>query len=99
MTPAPTSGSTFGPPTGTTRMSSKMRRPPRAWPLLPLAPAIVLVMGIAAAAGVGAFGVSHLGVESDRHAADRADLMASTIGARLAKMPHAEWLEAIQRAA
>jgi signal transduction histidine kinase len=99
VTPAPTSGSTFGPPTGTTRLSSQVRRPPRAWPLLPLAPAIVLVMGLAAAAGVGAFGVSHLAVESDQHAAERAELLAATIGARLAKMPHAEWLETIQRAA
>ncbi len=71
----------------------------RAWPLLPLAPAVVILVGLAIAVAIGFVGVSNLATASDDHAADRAALLASTLGARLAQLPKAERLEAMQRAA
>jgi signal transduction histidine kinase len=74
---------------------------PRAavWPLLPLAPAVVLVLGIAVAAAIGALGLSNLATESDRHAAARADLLAATMAARIGPMSSEERLETLQGAA
>ncbi len=79
-------------------------RPPsprarRAWPLLPLAPAVVIVVGLAVAVAIGRVGVSNLAAASDDHAAARAELLASVLTARLAQLPPAERLEAMQRAA
>jgi len=71
----------------------------RAWPLLPLAPAVVIIVGLAAALTIGALGVSHLATASDDHSAARAELLASTLGARIAQLPRDERLEAMQRAA
>ena len=48
---------------------------------------------------IGLFGVSNLSTASDEHAAARAELLASALGARLAQLPAAERLEAMQRAA
>jgi signal transduction histidine kinase len=76
--------------------------PPRksaAWPLLPLAPVVVVVLGVAVAVAIGLFGVSNLATASDEHAAARAELLASTLGARLSQLPPSERLEAMQRAA
>jgi len=69
------------------------------WPLLPLAPATVVLVGIAVAAAIGAFGVSNLATASDDHAAARAALLASSLGARLSQLPRSERLEAMQHAA
>lgn len=84
--------------TGTTRMGPM---PPmrRAWPLLPLAPAVVMLVGIAVALAIGVFGLDHMSRASDDHAAERADLLAATIGARLAASPPSERLEIMQLAA
>lgn len=71
----------------------------RAWPLLPLAPAVVLVLGLAVAFAIGLFGVSNLATASDEHAAARAELLASALGARIGQLPSDERLEAMQRAA
>ncbi|HZU85115.1 MAG TPA: histidine kinase dimerization/phospho-acceptor domain-containing protein, partial [Polyangiaceae bacterium] len=71
----------------------------RAWPLLALAPAVVLVLGVAVALAIGAIGLHELKAESDRHAADRADLVAATLAARIANLRADERLEAMQRAA
>ncbi len=94
--PAPLGG--LGLATGTTRMAPL---PPlrRAWPLLPLAPAVVVLVGIAVALAIGLFGLDHLSRASDEHAAARADLLAATIGARLAEAPVSERLEVMQLAA
>jgi signal transduction histidine kinase len=75
------------------------RRARRAWPLLPLGPIVVLVLGLAVASAVGAFGVANLAAASDDRAAGRAELLAATLAARLAALPQAERLETMQRAA
>lgn len=71
----------------------------RAWPLLPLAPAIVILVGLAVAVAIGLFGVSNLSAASDDHAAARAELLATTLAARLSRLPSSEWLEVMQLAA
>jgi signal transduction histidine kinase len=83
--------------TASTIVSAPRER--RAWPLLPLAPAVVILVGLAAAVAIGVFGVSSLAAASDEHAATRAALLASTLAARLAQLPRSERLEAMQRAA
>jgi signal transduction histidine kinase len=83
--------------TASTGLSPPRER--RVWPLLPLAPGVVIVVGLAIAVAVGFFGVSNLATASDDHAAARAALLASTLGARLGQLPRAERLEAMQRAA
>jgi signal transduction histidine kinase len=83
--------------TGVTKMSTPSAR--RAWPLLPLAPAVVGLVALAAAVAIGFFGVSNLATASDHHAAARAELVVSTLGARLSRLPQAERLEVMQRAA
>ncbi len=69
------------------------------WPLLPIAPAIVLLLGVAVAVAISALGLFNLATQSDRHAADRADLLAATMAARIAPMSTEERLEAVQAAA
>jgi signal transduction histidine kinase len=69
------------------------------WPLLPLAPAIVILVGLAVTVAIGLFGVSNLATASDDHAAARAELLASTLAARLSRLPNKVWLETLQRAA
>jgi signal transduction histidine kinase len=75
------------------------RRGGSAWPLLPLAPATVILVGLAVAMAIGVFGVSNLATASDDHAAARAQLLASSLGARVSELPREERLEAMQRAA
>jgi signal transduction histidine kinase len=82
--------------------ASTMPPPPsarRAWPLLPLPPAVVLIVGLAVAFAIGRVGVANLAVASDDHAAARAQLLASVLAARLSRLPAGERLEAMQRAA
>ena len=67
--------------------------------MLPLAPAAVVILGIAVAIGVGILGVSNLANASDAHAAVQAELIASTLAARLSKLAPSVRLEAMQRAA
>jgi hypothetical protein len=69
------------------------------WPLLPLAPAVVLLLGIAVALAIGTVGLSNLATESDDHAAARADLLAATMAARIAPLSMDERLEIMQGAA
>jgi len=66
---------------------------------LPLAPAVVVVLGLAVGIAIGLFGVSNLATASDEHAAARAELLASALGARISHLPANERLEAMQRAA
>ncbi len=70
-----------------------------AWPLLPLAPAVVLLLGIAVAVAIGAVGLSNLTAESDRRAAARAEMLATTLAARIAPLADGERLDVIQNAA
>ena len=83
--------------TVTTQVGSP--RPGRAWPLLPLAPTVVVLLGLAVGIAIGLFGVNNLATASDEHAAARAELLASTLGARISHLPASERLEAMQRAA
>jgi signal transduction histidine kinase len=69
------------------------------WTLLPLPPLLVIVVGLATAATVGMLGVSNLAKAGDAHAAERADLIASVLAARLTALPLAEWVDAVQRTA
>jgi signal transduction histidine kinase len=58
-----------------------------------------MLVGIAVALAIGFFGVDHMARASDDHAAERAELLASTIGARLASSLPFERLEVMQLAA
>jgi signal transduction histidine kinase len=60
---------------------------------------VVLLLGVAVAVAFGFLGVSDLARASDDHAAARADLLASTLGARLSQTPKPDRLEAMQLAA
>ncbi|HSQ62329.1 MAG TPA: ATP-binding protein [Polyangiaceae bacterium] len=68
-------------------------------PLVPLAPLFVLVVSVLAAVVIGALGLNHLSLASSAHAEARAHLVADTLGARLAQIPEADRLAAIQLAA
>jgi signal transduction histidine kinase len=59
----------------------------------------VILVGLAVAMAIGAFGVANLATASDDHAAARADLLATTLGARLSRLPTSEWLDLMQLAA
>src|SRR5262249_490962 len=63
------------------------------------APAVVLLLGIAVAAAIGAVGLSNLRLESDRQAGSRALLLAATLAARMAPLSMDERRETMQAAA
>jgi signal transduction histidine kinase len=93
---------TSAPPTHTasTSVAPGAGYPERtAWPLLPLPPAVVIFLGVAVTVAFGFLGVSDLAKASDDHAAARAELLASTLGARLSQIPRPERLEVMQLAA
>ncbi len=69
------------------------------WPFVPLAPLVVVLVGLAVALGIGCVGLDHLSRAGDEHASARADLLAATVGARLAQLPADRRLEATQLAA
>jgi signal transduction histidine kinase len=55
----------------------------RRLPLLPLAPAVVVLVAVAAAVLIALLGIHELRAQSDRAAAQRSELLASTLAARL----------------
>jgi len=67
-----------------------------AWPLLPLAPAVVVAVGLAVAIAIGIVGVDHLARASDEHAAEQATLLAEVLAARLPRLQGKEQLEALR---
>jgi signal transduction histidine kinase len=69
------------------------------WPLLPLAPAVVFVVGIAVALAIGVVGIDHLSRGADANAAVRAQLLVDVVGARLVMLSRAEQAEAVTLAA
>lgn len=69
------------------------------WPFLPIAPLLVVVVGLAVALGIGLVGVDQLSRSGEDHAGARAELLAATVAARLAALPEARRLEATQLAA
>jgi hypothetical protein len=66
---------------------------------VPLAPIVVVIVGLAVAIGIGLVGLDHLGRAGDDHAGARADLLAATVAARLSQLPPERRLEATQLAA
>jgi signal transduction histidine kinase len=71
----------------------------RAWPFVPLAPLVVVLLGLAVASALGALGFRDLGAASDEQAAGRAGLLASVLAARLSKIPREGRAEALRLAA
>jgi len=70
----------------------------RLWPLHPLAPAIAIFVSLAVAIAIGLTGLDHLERESDDLATERAELLASTLAARLRLLTLSGRMEAIQLA-
>jgi signal transduction histidine kinase len=68
-------------------------------PLVPLAPAIVIVVGIATAVAIALLGIGQLGRTSDQAASLRAEVLAATVAARLRATPLEERLDVVGRAA
>jgi signal transduction histidine kinase len=66
---------------------------------LPLAPLVVVVVGIAVALAIGLVGVDHLSRASDEHTAERAQLLVDVVGARLLALSRADLPDAVRLAA
>lgn len=62
-------------------------RPDAPWPLVPLAPLVVILVGLVVAFAIGLLGVDHLRRATQRHAELRAQLLADTVAARAAALP------------
>lgn len=71
----------------------------RGWPFIPLAPLVVVGVGLAVALGIGLVGLDHLARAGDEHAETRAELLAATVAARLSQLPSDRWLDATELAA
>ncbi len=84
--------------TGTMPPSPRAAAGVRPWPLSPLAPAVVVVVGLLVALGIGLVGLDALARASEDHAQERAELLAGTLAARLGQLPIEKRLEAIQLA-
>lgn len=82
--------------------NSVFSRAPKAahgWSFVPMAPLIVLVVGLAVAISIGVVGLDHLSRAGDDHAGTRAQLLATTLAARIHGLPDDERREAIELAA
>src|SRR4051812_44997480 len=75
----------------------KTRR--RQLPFLVLAPAVVVVVGIAAALAIGVLGTVHLRSQSDNAATLRSRVLAATLAERLRAIPDEERALVLERAA
>lgn len=75
------------------------RRVLGALPLLPIAPSIVVLVGIAVAVAVTFLGLVDLRKESDQAADLRANALASALAARLRVTGSEDWSEIVQRTA
>jgi len=74
-------------------------KPRRTLPFLVLAPALVVVVGVLAAAGIVVLGMRELRLQSDDAAALRAELLCSTLAARLSSASPESRAALIERAA
>lgn len=88
-------------PAASTTATIQLRpvRARRVWPLLPLAPLVVLIVGTAVAVAIGVVGIDHLARASADHVAQRAQLLADVVGARLVALPSVDQADAVQLAA
>lgn len=68
-------------------------------PLVPLLPAIVLVVGVTTGIATGILGLVHLKSTSDNIASDRADVLATTLAARIRSTAITDHATVIRRAA
>ena len=68
-------------------------------PLLPIAPVLIAVLGVAAAVTIAIIGISQLSRISDVAAEERAAVLADTVAARLRYTPTEDRSELLQRAA
>ncbi len=88
------------PPRGGAVPSARVRtRGGRGWAFIPLAPLVVVFLGLAVALGIGLVGLDHLGRAGDHQAGARAELLAATVAARLSQLPELRRLEASELAA
>jgi signal transduction histidine kinase len=78
------------------RATMRAPRPGSGWPFVPLAPLVVVVVGLAVALGIGCVGLDHLSRAGDDRAGARAELLAATLAARLSALPEQRRLEAAQ---
>ncbi|XXX74968.1 HAMP domain-containing sensor histidine kinase [Sorangium sp. So ce134] len=76
-----------------------IRWPRGTTPLVPLAPAIVIVVGIATAVAIALIGIRQLARMSDQAASLRAEVLAATLSARLHGTADAERTELLGQAA
>ncbi len=74
------------------------QKPSRPLPFQVLAPALVLLVGVLAAAGIALVGVRELRHQSDEAAAQRAELIAGSLAARLASANREQRVALIDRA-
>ena len=80
-------------------MGRFFRLPRFTWPILPLAPAIVIVVGITTAVIIALLGISQLQRTSDEAASLRAAALSATIAARLGTTAAGDESEVVGRAA
>lgn len=90
--------SSEGPP-ATEELRVRAPRQRSGWPFLPLAPLLVVVIGLAVALGIGLVGLDQLSRAGDDHAGARAELIAATVAARLGALSGPRRLDATQLAA
>lgn len=69
------------------------------WPFVPIAPLLVVIIGMVVAFAIGLVGIDQLSRAGEEHAGARAELLAVTVAARLSALPPARRLEATQLAA
>lgn len=75
------------------------RLPRFTWPILPLAPAIVIVVGITTAVVIALLGLSQLQQTSDEASSLRAAVLSATLAARLGSTAASDASEVVGRAA
>ena len=79
--------SSSSPPAGAPTRRARLGASSSGLPFVPLAPLVVLVVGLACAFAIGLAGVQHMVDSSHRHATSRARLLADTLAARLSGTP------------
>jgi len=80
-------------------LPTTLARTRKTWPLLPLAPVLVIALGLVIAVVIGFVGLDQLRRASDEHSAAQAELLAATVSARISRLPDADRFEAMQLAA
>jgi signal transduction histidine kinase len=87
------------PPAAEQGIYARLPRLTSGWPFLPIAPLLVVIIGLVVAFAIGLVGIDQLSRAGEEHAGARAELLAVTVAARLSALPRARRLEATQLAA